>query len=43
MDMPLSFKTDLSKVENVQGRMTKLIPQIRDLEYPERRGDMIEV
>ena len=33
---PLCFKTDLNKVENVQRRMTKLIPQIRDLEYPER-------
>ena len=25
---PLCFKTDLNKVENVQRRMTKLIPQI---------------
>ena len=33
---PLCFKTDLNTVENVQRRMTKLIPQIRDLEYPER-------
>ena len=33
---PLCFKTDLNKVENVQRRMTKLIPQVRDLEYPER-------
>ena len=33
---PLCFKTDLNKVENEQRRMTKLIPQIRDLEYPER-------
>ena len=33
---PLRFKTNLYKVENVQKRMTKLIPQIRDLEYPER-------
>ena len=33
---PLCFKTDLNKVENVQRRMTKLIQQIRDLEYPER-------
>ena len=33
---PLRFKTSLYKVENVQKRTTKLIPQIRDLEYPER-------
>ena len=33
---PLCFKTDLNKVENVQRRMTKFIPQIRDVEYPER-------
>ena len=33
---PLCFKTDLNKVENLQRRMTKLIPLIRDLEYPER-------
>ena len=33
---PLYFKTDLNKVDNVQRRMTKLMPQIRDLEYPER-------
>ena len=33
---PLCFKTDLNKVENVQRRMTKLIPRIQDLEYPER-------
>ena len=33
---PLCFKTDLNKVGNVQKRMTKLIPQIPDLEYPER-------
>ena len=32
----LCLKTDLNKVENVQRRMTKFIPQIRDLEYPER-------
>ena len=32
----ICFKTELNKVENVQRRMTKLIPQIRDLEYPER-------
>ena len=32
---PFCFKTDLNKVENVQRRMTKLIPQMRDLEYPE--------
>ena len=32
----LCFKTNLNKVENVQRRMTRLIPQIRDLEYPER-------
>ena len=31
---PLCIKTDLNKVENVQRRMTKLVPQIRDLEYP---------
>ena len=29
------FKTDLNKVKNVQRRLTKLIPKIRDLEYPE--------
>ena len=33
---PLCFKTDFNKLENVQRRMTKLIPQIRNLEYPER-------
>ena len=51
---PLCLKTDLNKVKNGQRKMTKLIPQIRDLEYPEilklpsiaywrSRGDMIEV
>ena len=51
---PLNYKTDLTLVENVQHRATKLVPALKDLEYPDQikqpsmayrrcRGDIIEV
>ena len=33
---PLNYKTDLTLVENVQHRATKLVPALKDLEYPDR-------
>ena len=33
---PLNYKTDLTLVENVQHRATKLVPALKDLEYTDR-------
>ena len=33
---PLNYKTDLTLVENVQHRTTKLVPALKDLEYTDR-------
>ena len=33
---PLNYKMDLTLVENVQHRATKLVPALKDLEYPDR-------
>ena len=33
---PLNYKMDLTLVENVQHRATKLVPALKDLDYPDR-------
>ena len=33
---PLNYKTDLTLVENVQHRATKLVPALKDLEYTDQ-------